>query len=184
MIREVRAMKVLMRHKKAVIIIMVILFFIGYALNWFAGEFTWIGNVAVAHYNKRNYDVTPFSERGNSQKEFNFFHQENMGVFTAVSSVLIATYTEDDFQEQKEFLENREQRQKRIGENWSNEPFSIHSWTFIVDGESRVPKNLTIFGFNEKKHKIAYIKFTDNDLDDIYETPQEFFRTYIKYVFI
>lgn len=183
MIREVRIMKTLKRHKKAIIII-VILFCIGYVFNWFFGGLTRIGNAAVEHYYGGYYDITPFSERGNPQKEFNYFHQNNMGVFTSVSSVLIATYSEDDFQEQKDFLESRERIKTRIGENWSNEPFSIDSWSFIVDGESRPANSLTIFGFNEKKHKIAYIKFNDNDLDSIYETPQEFFNRYIEYVFI
>ena len=106
-----------------------------------------------------------------------------MFIFTSVSSVLVAEYSENDFREQKEFLESREQIDRNIGENWSKEPFSIGGWTFIVDAESEPPKNLMIFGFNEIKHKIAYIKFNDMDLDSIDETPKTFFNRYIKYRF-
>lgn len=180
-------METIKRHKKAVIVLTVVLALIllifGYLFNLFFGGQTRIGNSAIEKYDGGYYDVTPFAERGNVQKEFNYFYKNNMGVFTSVASVLIADYSENDFKEQKEFLESREQRDKAIGKNWSEGPFSIHDWNFIVDAESEPANRLTIFGFNEKKNKIAYIKFSDNDLDSIYETPSEFFDEYIKYRF-
>lgn len=185
MIRKVRIMKTLKRHKKAIIIITIILFCIGYVLNWFAGGRMRIGNSTTKYFYGGFADlIAPFAERGNPQKEFNYFYQDNMIIFSSISSVVIADYSENDYKAQKEFLESRERIEKRIGENWSNEPFSIHSWVFIVDGESEPTQMLTIFGFNEKKHKIAYIKFSAIDLHTISETPQEFFYKHIKYVFI
>ncbi len=180
-------METIKRHKKSVIFITVVLALIllafGYLFNLFFGGQTRIGNSAIEQYYGGYYDVTPFAERGNVQKEFNYFYQNNMGVFSSVASVLIADYSENDFKEQKEFLESRKQIDTDIGENWSKEPFSINDWNFFVDAESEPAKRLTIFGFNEKENKIAYIKFNDNDLDDIYETPREFFKEFIKYRF-
>ena len=180
-------MKAIKKHKKLAIIIttviILIMFVLGYVFNFFFGGQIRIGNSAIERYEGGYYSITPFDERGNSQKEFNYFYKNNMGVWTSVSSVLIAEYSEDDFKTQREFLENRKQIDEDIGENWSKEPFSIHNWIFIVDAESKPAKSLTIFGFNEKKNKIAYIKFSDNDLDLIDETPRDFFDYYIKYKF-
>lgn len=175
-------METLKRHKKLVIFIS-ILFVLGYIFNSFVGGKVRIGNSAVKHYYGGYYDVTPFEERGNPKKESNYFYKNNMGVFTSVSSVLTAEYSENDFKEQRAFLENRKQYGEDIGENWSKGSFSINNWTFIVDAESEPPKKLTMFGFNEKKNKIAYIKFSDNDLDEIYQSPSAFFVDYIKYNF-
>lgn len=179
-------MKTIKEHKKAVIIISIILFVIliafGLLFNAFFGEVTRRGNLAVKKYNGGYYDVTPYEQRGNTQKETNYFHQKNMGIFTAISSVLTADYFENDYQEQKEILMNSK-TDEAIGKNWSAESFSIDEWFFIVDKESTPPKSLTIFGFNDEKQKIAYIKFNDRDLDEITESPQEFFNMYIKYKF-
>lgn len=181
-------METIKRHKKAVIVLTVVLALIllafgGFIYLFFGGQ-TRIGNSAIEQYYGGYYDVTPFAERGNVQKEFNYLYKKNMFPFaTAVSSVLIADYSKNDFKEQKEFLESRQQIDTDIGENWSKESFSIHDWNFMVDAESEPPKRLTIFGFNEKKNKIAYIKFEDKDLDEINETPSEFFDVYIKYRF-
>lgn len=143
-----------------------------------------IGNAAIDYYYGGYYDITPFAERGNVQKEFNYFYRKNMVIFTSNSSVLIAEYTEEDYKEQTKFLEKRQKRDCEIGDNWSEEPFSINSWNFFVDKEESLgTKRLMIFGFNDKKNKIAYIIFNDNDLDEIIETPSEFFDYYIKYKF-
>lgn len=177
-------MKTIRRHKKIVIVIIAILLCLGYVLNRFVGGKIRLENSAIKKYYGGYYDITPFAERGNVKKECNYFYQDNMAIFTSVSSVLIAEYSENDFKEQKEFLERRKQIDTDIGEKWCKEPFSINNWVFIVDGESEPAKNLIIFGFNEKKNKIAYIKFNDNDLDDINESPKNFFAKKIKYIFI
>lgn len=181
-------METIKRHKKAVgimitVAIVLILVVFGYISNYFFGGYIRTGDSAIEKYDGGYYDVTPLAERGRVQKEFNYYYQKNMLIFSSHASVLIADYSENDFKEQKEFLESRQQIDTDIGENWSKESFSIHDWNFMVDAESEPPKRLTIFGFNEKKNKIAYIKFEDKDLDEINETPSEFFDEYIKYRF-
>lgn len=181
-------MQIIKHPKKSTVriiaVVALLLLGLGYLLNFFIGGQVRIGNSAIKKYYGGYYDIMPFAERGNPQKEFNYFYQKNMVVFTSVSSVLIAEYSDDEFKLQKKYLESREQIDRRIGENWSNESFSINSCIFIVDAESKPANTLTIFGFDEKKNRIAYIKFRNRDLDDISDTPREFFNTYIKYIFI
>lgn len=178
-------MKIIKEHKIAAIIfliIVIVMFILGYVFNALFGEQTKRGNSAIEKYYGGYYDITPFEERGNPQKESNYFHQNNMGVFTSVSSVLVADYYINDYQEQKEILITRK-TDESVGEKWNAESFSINEWNFIVDKESSPANSLSIFGFNDKKHKIAYVKFNDNDLDIISDSPQDFFDTYIKYHF-
>lgn len=122
-------------------------------------------------------------------------HHQNMAIFSSDASVLILKYTPENYEREKQRLDNdyiflNAPVKAEYGDDYliSENEFAIDNWNFKVcrsDGwtEFDYPKHFRILGYNESENSIAYLDFGDSDLDVISESMEEFIDSYFDYDF-
>lgn len=125
-------------------------------------------------------------------------HIQN-GLFYDAGSVMIFTYTDDNYEKEKELVNSSFTfldapipfDDSGTGDFTENDfiipenEFSISTWNFKVckSAEYEYPKYFRIIGFNDEKRQTAFLDFNGPDLDLTGESMQEFIDSYFDYKF-
>lgn len=109
--------------------------------------------------------------------EYHSYYSTFFIYFTCESETLICKYNEQDYNQQKKFLNEKYifQQEKPIESGYSCEPVAeIDGYTFrflsIDEYDLLYPKDLYFIATNDSTHEIVYMSFYDDDLDYITST--------------
>ncbi len=165
----------------------VILFLLANWFYWF-GVYTLRGQWARNHYDSIDMlQTVQDSEFGAYSDRHDWYHHKTVLVFSSDAAVIRMSYTPESYAAQKAELDKQAYYTEPLYDDslciLSEGEFDIHEWHFRVSQESQPPKELKIIGYNEKKNEIAYVYFSDGDLDEIDKPMAVFFRQYIGYSF-
>ena len=172
---------------KAAVVTVLLLALVVLGLCWFFNpHYTLYGRFAMV----TNSEATDFFNKDNIGYCYDYSYKlyRNKGLFPHDGSTLIASYSEDDFNNQKENIKNSYSFLEETviyeenGDYLSPPPsFSIGDWNFktivydkIKNEDLRYfPYSLQMIGINEKTKQIAYMDFYDSELDLIAESGEK-----------
>ena len=199
---------------KRVLIVLSILLATGVIFHFAVIDVTYYGNIAI----KKFYYLYPtdddvMSNKEELLKELGDYdkYKLNMRIrnllwFTSYGLTLVGEYSEEKYNEQKEFIyanykfatKNDKNIFKYDLDNLCAFEFDINKWHFKLLKKSAegkednydyyIPEDFRIIGFNDEDNKIAYLTFIDSDMDVFgdYNNEadlQEFVNYYFRYNF-
>ncbi len=157
------------------------------AIFWgqFASLEHYSDDAAKAPYKQatENFDTMPaLDEIGKPEKLDYYYYFSVQAIFYWESDILICTYDEQEYEEQKELLDQTYvfQTEDMEANDYTCSPYAeVDGFTFRVLSFDQYqhlyyPKYMTLIGTNDETNQIVYISFDDTDLDYISSSLSEF----------
>lgn len=142
----------------------------------------------IEHYKEltQSVDIMPkLNELGNYEDYSFKYHKDSHFIFFMEQAyTLKVTYDDENYEKEKEALEDkyiyRSKKFTSYGENNKEPYFSIDSFEFKILSDAYeslgYPKDIIFVGTSDEENTIAYVYFTDTDLDYIDTSFEEFLR--------
>ncbi len=191
---------------KVILIVFVCIILFGVIIHFTVFDVTLRGKLAMNILYGKTQASEMVNELGECENYSFSKHSKSLGVFTTIAVTLVGDYNEENYEQQKnQVLSNYKFATKEdkyifkytLDENSAFE-FDINKWHFklLNEGENNtedyynyyIPEDFRIVGFNDTDKKIAFLTFTDSDLDCFGEKNdendlQKFVNYYSKYNF-
>lgn len=143
-------------------------------------------NAAKAPYKQatENFDTMPALDEIGKPEKLDYYHYFSVqAIFNRESDILICTYDEQEYKEQKELLDQTYvfQTEDMEAHSYACTPYAeVDGFVFRVlsfaEYELYYPKYIRMFGTNDQTNQIVYIAFDDTDLDYISRSLAEFIK--------
>jgi len=120
---------------------------------------------------------------GYEDLEFKHYNKKYGLIFESDAYILKASYSEEEYEEQKSVLSEKYLFSEKVGmlinpEDEKEASFTLDTFDFKILSEREYglyyPQNIVFVGTSDDKNEIVFIYYSDSDLDYISETFQEF----------
>lgn len=149
----------------SVILLLTLTIFIFFSLFGNTVEFKAFENAEEISDYYSDFDFEKFGEY-ESISNYKYYHSVNLFQQEAYTTIL--KYSEDNFEAEKNNIEDSRKFYSTPIENEEAEPvFSYEGFDFRTEISDWYPKEMNLVGINEETHEIAYVSFQDYDLDSI-----------------
>lgn len=190
-------MKTLNFSKRKLAVRSVVLIILSVVLSFFTwfllGNSTFKGN-EEDYVSLRLTDDNLLENAGDYDDAYFQLYTNRMLIFYSEASLLKLDYTQENYNSQIEYINhNYSFLTEPVVDDFDNSyiisenEFQIGNWHFKVCADGEYPKEFRIIGLNDSENAIAYIDFSDSDLDYLCEEfePMEecFIDEYVGYDF-